>query len=309
MKRMLLSFMVMMVVAASGQQSGTPARIAIKNGKIVNGFLQGLENGKLTFQVNKSTRDIPAPIDKIKSLTFFPKKTQYDPIAVEQLFQTGDYAGVISLLDPVMKPYIDYMSISNNMLSAYTMLVTAHRKQKDFDQVRRAGEILRSSDIPDLVLQGQTYTIFAELSNVTTNGLVETNSLVKAEKMCNEMKSEAAKLYMQARIEQAKGNPKAGMKLVCKVIAEHGNNMDWMPSSELLSAYLYFDMGLTNSVLGTAGQVESIYAGSNISKDAEGLRVKVEAAVEKAKILAEKKKKEEAAARAAKKKAKAAKKK
>ncbi len=271
MKRLLLSLVVLSATAISGQavQSGTPAEIEVANGKKVKGFLQSLENDILTFHPNRSSKEYPAPVDKIKGLTFFPK---YDAFAVEQSFNTGEYSDVIITLGPMMKPYWEYMAISNNLQSVFGMLVKSHLANEDFDQVQRAAEVLMESKLPNLLAQGQIYSALVALSATTTNGLVTTNGLAMAEKMRDEVESEAAGLYLQACIERAKGEPRKAIWTICGIISDHGNDMDWMPASEWLAANLYLDDGMTNSAANCARQVQSIYAGSNIAIDAEKLR-------------------------------------
>lgn len=274
MKRLLFSLVVLSAAAASGQvvQSGTPARIETLNGKVAKAFLQRMDADTLIFQGAKSSTEIPAPASKIKGLTFYPK---YDAVAVEHSFNEGEYATVLSTLGPVMEPYWEYMSISNNLHSAFGMLATSHLESGNFSKVKEAGEILlRSSDL-DSRLQGQVYVALAALTSVTTNGVVTTNGLLIAEKMRDEVASETAGLYLQACIERAKGESREASKIVAGIIADHGNDLDWMPQCELLSVRLYLDDALTNSAANCARQVQSIYGGSHIARDAEKLRAQL----------------------------------
>ncbi len=90
-----------------------------------------------------------------------------------------------------------------------------------------------------------------------------------AETFRSEVESEAAGLYLQACIERAKGETRLAIWTLCGVIADYGNDLDWMPPSELLAARLYLDDGMTNSAANTARQVESIYGGSNVASEAQ----------------------------------------
>lgn len=260
MKRFLFSLVLFSVAVASGQ-SGTPAKLEVSNGKVLKVMLQSLEGGTLTFVPFKSTKVQKGPAAMITGLTFVPK---YDEAATEQSFINADYSTVISTLGPVMEPFWQYMPISNNLEQAFGMLVTSHLKTGEFDKVQEAGEILMTSRNKGKVAQGQVFVALAALS--TTNGVPV------AEKLQKEMSSAAAKLYLQARIERAKGNPREASRIVAEIIASHGNNMQWMPQSELLSAELYLEQGFTNSAAFCARQVQSIYGGSNIAGDAAKLR-------------------------------------
>ena len=274
MKRFLLSVVMLSVVVASGQAapSGIPAKLEVANGKTANAFLQSLKDGTLTFQTQQAATSTTAPASKIKSLTFFLK---YDAESVEQSFNNADYSDVIATLGSLLEPYWEFMSISNNLQTAFGMLVQSHLENGDFTQVQRAGEILLENSSPRLFLQGQVYTALAALS--------DTNTFAIAEKLCGEVDSEAAGLYLKACIERAKGNPAAASQIVTDIIADHGNDMDWMPVSELLSAHLYLDAGMTNYAVSAAMQVQHIYMGaSRVAQDAAkfnaALNIDVEAA-------------------------------
>jgi len=109
------------------------------------------------------------------------------------------------------------------------------------------------------------------------------------------------------------------MKIVTTIIADHANDREWMPATELLSAYLYLDMTgtnsviTTNSVINTARQVKNIYAGSQVAGEARklwvslgGEAIEAEEIARKAELAAatKKAKEERAAAREAERKAK-----
>lgn len=308
MKRILLGLWVFASAGAMAaeEQSGVPARLEAINGKQARVFLQRLEDGNVTFQAYKSSRDITVEATKIKSLTFYLK---YDDAVVKESFNSGDYAAVIATLDPLLEPYWEYMVVDNTLRDAFCMLMDAHRKIGKFPTVLKAAALLMASGDPDLMERGRINTALAALAG----GDLET-----AEKVRTEMTSEAAGLYLQASIERAKHQPKAAIQTVSVIIAEHANAVDWLGPSELLCAYLYMDMvgnspGITtNSARTTARQVKNIYAGSSEAADAEklwaslgGREIEAVAAKEKAdreaaeKIAWEKREAEEKAKREA----------
>lgn len=270
MKRLLFSLVALSIAAtASAQvgQSGTAAMLETAKGKMPV-FLQSLEDGILTFQQRNSDRNIPGPIDKIKGLQFFPK---YDMVAAEHSFNEGDYETVIAMLERPMKDYWDYMAISNNVRPAFNMLAYSYLATENMERVQQAGEALMVSNDPIVASQGYVYSALAALATVGTNGVVTTNALATAEQLGEQVESESAKRYLQANIARAKGDYPTASWMVAEIIAEHGNDFDWMPASELLSAELYLDQALTNSASQCARQVASIYMGSNIGRDAEKL--------------------------------------
>jgi len=267
MKRLLISLAALAAAcAAQGQkqkaepQPGTPAVLEAVNGKKARVFLQRLEDGKLVFQPYKSTREITVDAAKVKRLDFVLK---YDAEGVSQAFVDGDYAGVVATLEPLLESYAPYMVVENNLRDAFAMLMKAYRENGELAKARKAAGILLQSGDPALVERGQVVLALASIAD---------NDLAAAERIRGEVPSEAASLYLKASIERAKGEPKTAIKTAVGIIAEHGNDMDWLPPAELLCARLYLDMGMTNSAAHTARQVEHIYAGTHISADARKLR-------------------------------------
>lgn len=286
MKRLWISLMALVAVVAMGQtpevQSGTPALLEAINGKQARVFLQQLEDGVLTFQPHKSTKNMTAPITKISSLTFYPK---YDAEAVEQQIKSGDYSGVLSSLVPVMEPYWEYMVVDNNMRGAFCMLMDAYRKKGDFIKVREIANILLECGDPEMVQRGQV--------NIALVAIAE-NDLETAKKIRGEVTSETAGLYLQASIERVEQGPKVAMWTVTGIILNHANDVEWLGPSELLCANLYVDMLGTNSVITTnsplltARQVKNMYSGNSVAADAEKLWISLGGAEVEAAVIAKK---------------------
>ncbi len=286
MKRLWISLMALVAVVAMAQtpevQSGTPALLEAINGKQARVFLQKMEDGTLTFQPLKSTRNMTAPISKISRLTFFPK---YDAAAVEQQVNSGDYAAALSTLVPLMEPYWEYMVVENNMRDPFCMLMDAYRKNGDFPKAREAADVLLKCSDSNMVYRGQV--------NIALVAIAE-NDLETAKKIRNEVTSETAGLYLQASIERVEQGPKVAIWTVTGIILNHANDVEWLGPSELLCANLYVDMLGTNSVITTnspmltARAVKTMYNGTSVAADAEKLWISLGGADIEAAILAKK---------------------
>ncbi len=270
MKRIWISLAVLAAMGATAAQEkvvqpGVPALLEAVNGKKAKVFLQSLEEGNLTFQPYKSTREMTVPATKVKSLTFYPK---YDAEAIEVSFAQGDYPAMVAVLDPLLEPFWEYMVVDNNLREAFCRLMDAHRGLGEFSKVRKAAALLLDSGDPDLVQRGQVGEALAAIDG---------GDLPVAEGIRAEITSEAARLYLQACIEQAQQRPKDAIKTITLNILNHANDVEWLGPSELLCAHLYLDMVssnsvvTTNSALNTARQVKNIYGGTPVAADAEKL--------------------------------------
>ena len=249
--------------------SGTPAVLEAITGKKARVLLKGVENGKVVFSPYKSTREMKVPASKIKNFTFFLK---YDADGVVSNYLSADYDAVIATLEPILKPYEPFMVVDNNLRDAYLKLLDSYLEVGDMVQLEKGSRILLASGDPQLVERGKVDQILVEIAK---------GNLIDAEAMRENLSSESAKLYLKAILLRKEKNPKEAIKTVVKVIADYGNDMDWLPQTELLCAYLYLDMGMTNSAYLTAKQVEHIYAGTRIAGDAKKFRAPLKFVVEK----------------------------
>ncbi|MDF7824743.1 hypothetical protein P4B35_12025 [Pontiellaceae bacterium B12227] len=289
MKRVFLSLIAFSAVVVTAQQevvqTGTPAILEAANGKKIKVMLQSLKDENLTFQAFKSTKDMTVPASKIKFLQFFPK---YDQEAVDASFAAGDFRAVLDVMEPVMADFIEYMPIDNNMRQAFVLVYNSYRFSGDYDNAAAYAEKLVASNDEALVLKGKAGLALVALAK---------GDVATAEKLSADIteKSEAGGLYLKAEIERAKGDPKQAVQTVTVIIENHANDIEWLPASELLSAYCYLDMAgetnsviSTNSALNTARQVKNMYAGSAVAADAEKLWASLGGAEQQARMDEEK---------------------
>jgi len=97
-----------------------------------------------------------------------------------------------------------------------------------------------------------------------------------AEKLLPEIKNPAAQIYVQACIERAKGDASAAIQTVAKGIVLYYNDQAWVAKSEMLSAALYVELGLLDEADVTAKQVQALYSGTDVVKEADALRSQIE---------------------------------
>ncbi|QBG47198.1 tetratricopeptide repeat protein [Verrucomicrobia bacterium S94] len=313
MKCVLMSLVILGSITASAQQNkeieqtGTPAVMEVANGKKVKVMLQRVEGDRLIFQPYKQLRDMPAPMDKLAQLTFFPK---FDPKAVEEMFTAGDFQGVIDTVGSDMEEFVPYMPVPNNLRSTFVLVYHSYKSLEDYESAARYAQQLLAMEDVKMKLLGQVGMAQIALAQ---------GDLVLAEKIRSELPkdAEAASLYIQAAIERANGEPKQAIQTVTRIIENHPNDVEILPASELLVAYCYLDMTGTNSVIttnsamNTARQVKNMYAGTAVAVNAEKLwaelggrevearELAIKAEMEEAEQAAEKKKAEQMARRKA----------
>jgi hypothetical protein len=164
------------------------------------------------------------------------------------------------------------MVISNNLQNAAFQMMQAYRGLDEWDEMAKIATVLRKSNRTELSSRSEMYLVLASLAQ---------GDLDAVKSFMEGLEMGPAKLYLTARLQQAEGDRAGAHKTVCELIKVYGNDMEWLPSAELLSANLYAMMenGLGDKMaLGTAGQVANLYAGTHISGDA--LRFKSELELE-----------------------------
>ena len=304
MKRFLVSLITFSTLVADAQdemvQSGTPALLEVSNGKKASVFLQKLEDGNITFQPRGSSNSMTVPTDKIKSLKFSMSKEEFDTCREQNIITSeqitgiygkenlgnaeklelifkqilnniaefsyrGDDAGYVAAIEPFLIDRGEFSAIDNNLDEFYIMLMESYRKLGKLTEAKKCvANLLESNDQEKIEKAKVTMALIA----------ISENDMSTADTIRSELNSEAAALYLQATIERANKNYKDAIKTVTTIISDHANDLEWMPHSELLAAYLYLDMTGTNSVIttnsaiNTARQVKNIYAGSNVAGDA-----------------------------------------
>lgn len=85
----------------------------------------------------------------------------------------------------------------------------------------------------------------------------------------------AAKLFFKANIERAKGQPELALQTLAQLIVHHAHAEKWIARSELMSAELYLELGMLDAADVTARQVQQLYVGMDVKKQADALRSEI----------------------------------
>ena len=182
------------VVAFAGaeeqEQSGVPAKMTVITGKEVPVFLQSLQEGKLVFQIYRRPKNIPLrDISKVTRLDFL---NEFDREGVTQLFNAGDYQGVVEKmtadLTPSLDEYWQYMLIENDFQNEFYYLMTAYLELDDLENAEMAVSILTQSSNPEIYTKAMTASIKMDLAKGDIEG---------AEMKLGNIDSEVGKLYLR----------------------------------------------------------------------------------------------------------------
>ncbi len=85
----------------------------------------------------------------------------------------------------------------------------------------------------------------------------------------------AAKLFVQACMERAKGDSKSAVQTLSALIVQYPNDPQWTAKSELMCAVLYMDLGLLDAADVTARQLQVLHEGTAVVTKADALREKI----------------------------------
>lgn len=94
--------------------------------------------------------------------------------------------------------------------------------------------------------------------------------------LASKIQEAAPRLFLLAQADRLSGKPEAAIQKVAQVVAFHYQNIDWLPRSELLCAELYMELGKTNAAQAVVRQILQLYAGTDVAKEADVLRLEIE---------------------------------
>lgn len=256
---------VLLLISSVRANDQAPAVFERQDGRALRVYLQGRDETAVTVRLDKAAADTRVKTGDIKFFRFSHRP--YDPQAVQQLFDQARYSEVVSGLEPVAMPYLDYAGISNNLETAFCLLMRAYYEDGNYVKTRDLATQLIRNPNPDVQLQAFVFQALSAL---------EQGDLLSAESLLSSINSPSAKLYVQARIQNAQKHPKNAIQTVVKLIAEYPNDKDWLPPAELFCAELYHRMGMTNAASVTARQTANLYKGTYIEQEAKALREIIE---------------------------------
>lgn len=254
-----------LLLTAGFLQAEAPAILERTDGKAWRLSLRSRDNGWITARLENASSDRRYEVSGIRFLDFTGIKLDED--RVEQSFCAADYDTVISTLEPALQPYLNYASISNNMENVFVLLMDAYSRKGDSSSAVTLAQKLKDSS---------NQAVAAPARIVLARSAVEQGRLADAKEQISALKDPVARLYLTVCLERAQGSPEQAIQTAVQLIAEHGNDMKWLPPTELLCAQLYRELGLLESAAATARQAASFYEGTNIGAEARALHAELE---------------------------------
>ena len=112
-------------------------------------------------------------------------------------------------------------------------------------------------------------------------GALGAGQIQAAEVQLESINDPAARFFVQACIERAKGEFKRAVQAVGELIVQYPNAPEWTAKGELLSVMLYIDLGMLDCADATARQMELFYEGTAVATQASSLRSSIEKMKEK----------------------------
>lgn len=105
---------------------------------------------------------------------------------------------------------------------------------------------------------------------------IDSGNLQQAEERVALILHPAARLTLEARIAQARGNPREALRKAAEVAAFHYRDATWLPQAEWLCALLYEELDMPEAALVTARQIQRFHPESEFSTKADALRRRIE---------------------------------
>lgn len=267
MKRffVFLALAGVLVCSVQAAEDGPGALLKRQDGQTFRVFLRDCTDATLSVRLDKAVAGSEFKRTDVKFLEF--SHVPYDLDKVRTLQDTALYSEVVSALEPVMLPYMNYMAISNNLEETGCLLLDAYFRSGNPEKTKNLAARLLRNENPAVQSKALTYLGLSAVAE---------GDLISAEAVFQRITDPAAQLYLKALIEKGQNKPKDAIQTIVRLIAEQPNDKEWLPSAELMGAELYKEMGMTNAAAVTARQVEKLYSGTGIEQEAKQLRSKLE---------------------------------
>jgi len=266
MKRIFIFWIGLTLLGSVGvAEEGPLAVLYKKNGQKWRYILLSQNGASLQVRTEKLKEHRTVAVEEIDWLDI--QVAKYDEMLLQQRFNEADYAAIVTVLEPIVLPSADFMGIPNNLQDGFNLLMRTYCENGDTAKAREASARLMKSPDPELKCSAQVCRVRSALAE---------NDLQTAEAVLAKISDPAAALYARACVERARQTPEIAIQTAVQLIAEHPNNLDWMPLTELLCAELYLEMGRPDSAEAAARQTQKLYAGTNIEKKAQALHTTIE---------------------------------
>jgi tetratricopeptide (TPR) repeat protein len=234
------------------------------DGRSFRVVLEGCDSAQLTYRLENGRESKTLPLADVRRLQIELPKLNLKKLSTR--LAAAEYSEVISSLEPVAGGAGEYMPLPNNAVSAFALLTKALLRNGDLEAARKAAEQLQAVSEPDLKEWARA---------VVAQSVLESGKLQQAGELIDQLSDPAARLYLTARIQRARGQSKEAMQTVIELISSHPNDLNWMPQTEYLCAQLYLDLEMPDSALETARQTAALYSGSEFRIEAQKLQQEI----------------------------------
>jgi len=273
MRRLFFILILLMTGAACGMAGeDSPAIVNLKDGRAFRVFLMSTDGNLISTEMQKLRTNKEFETEEVLNLEFTPvgmneneRKAFIEGHA--ELFEQADYETVITKGQPVMEPYGEYMRITNNLQETYGLLMQAYSRTGNHAQAAEIAADLMDTKDKSLKQKAVVCAVLAA---------ADRKDFDKAQEFLTQIENPAAVLYVRAALERAKGDPVEALRTSAKVVANHGDKLEWLAPVEFLCAELYLESGRTNSALATARQTAKLYDGTYIGNEADALHSRLE---------------------------------
>lgn len=185
------------------------------------------------------------------------------------LFDEGLYGEVTALCEKVLSPALAYADLPNNLTQPFTRWMIASYWSGAYDRTVELSDILMRSRDKTLKASAEFYR---RLARMELGEMAEMSAFLKTPAATNFYPTgSVSRLYIDARVLQDNGNPKAAIQTASQMILDHDRDPDWLPQADLLCAKLYFDLDMPEAAESVLKDIRTLYPDPGIQKRASAI--------------------------------------
>ncbi|MFA5689477.1 MAG: hypothetical protein WC959_10085 [Kiritimatiellales bacterium] len=229
----------------------------------LSGALESRAGSMIVFTPSVGAESMQLPAAQITAIQFPVGKTDEEDIAL--LLNDGNYYNAEEILSKRMADWRPYFDLPSNAGQQIAQWLAVSYWIGEYDRALEfAAALLKQSG--DLKNAAQFYSLLITLEKGGYESIdvflktPEGNALFPEES--------AARLYMDARIQQYHKEYTSAIRTAALLMAIHSADADWVPKTELLCAELYFQLNMPESAQAVLADIKEFYSDPHIQKRA-----------------------------------------
>lgn len=258
--------MCALLAASSTFADSINASIKTDQGTYLGTIIERMD-GAVRFKTTRLPNPITLTENQILSIRF--SLENWDPEQLAMQYEDKEYQVLYTELNKKLSPLLTYATIPSDLSDGFTYWMVSSYWTGDYERATALGKLLSQSEIQSQRDSARIYLVLAALQTGNTKPATDVLNGSDGDRLFPP--ATATRLYLDARLAQARQEYLTAIKLAARLIAQHADATDWISRTDLLCAELYFQMKMPESAESVLMDIMALYTDSEILKQAAAI--------------------------------------